>query len=153
MAHTLILCGLNSLWGTVRCCEMIVTVPTYIIFFVFSCMYNVGKLAIVWVLMRRVAVKRLISVHSMAGSAFVVYVAGSASAELRDVAVVTRCCDEKRWTECWEQRCLGWWSARLGCRATSPRRAAWPVCRALLLGSWCVVCDVYCFTYWWQIDE
>jgi hypothetical protein len=50
--------------------------------------------------MRRVAVKRLMSVRSMAGSAFVGYAASSASAELRDVAVVTRCCDEKRQTEC-----------------------------------------------------
>jgi hypothetical protein len=50
--------------------------------------------------MIRVAVKRLMSVRSMAGSAFVVYAAGSASAELLDVPVVTRCCDEKRRTEC-----------------------------------------------------
>jgi hypothetical protein len=50
--------------------------------------------------MRRVAMKRLMLVCAMAGSAFVVCAAGSASAEVRDVAVVTRCCDEKRRTEC-----------------------------------------------------
>jgi hypothetical protein len=82
-----------------------------------------------------------------------VYAAGRASAEFRDVAVVTHCCDEKRQTECWERQCLSCWSAQLSCRATGLRRAAWPACRALLLGSWCVVCDAYCFTYRRRIDE
>jgi hypothetical protein len=50
--------------------------------------------------MRRVAVKQLMLVRSMAGSVLVVYAAGRASAEFRDVAVVTHCCDEKRQTEC-----------------------------------------------------
>jgi hypothetical protein len=66
-----------------QCREMIVMVPTYIdIYLVFSCMYNVGKYAIVRVLMRSVAVKRLMSVRSMEGTAFVVYAAGSASARV-----------------------------------------------------------------------
>jgi hypothetical protein len=138
----------------------------YDIYLIFRCMYNVAKYAIVWVLIRTVAVKRLMSVRSMAGTAFVVCAAGCASAwrswghwcvlpavPVRDVAVVTRCCDEKRRTECWEWQCLDWCSARLSCRVTGPRRAAWPVCRALLLVSCCVVCDVYCFTYRQRIDE
>jgi hypothetical protein len=45
-------------------------------------------------------VKQLMSVHLMAGSVFVAYAAGSASAKLHDVAVLTGCCDEKRRTEC-----------------------------------------------------
>jgi hypothetical protein len=118
-------------------------------------LYNVGKYAIVRVLMRSVAVKRLMSVCSMAGTALMVYAAGRASAGV----AWHNCSHPLLWRE-EAHRMLGVAVPRLVERTVKltdhtveqlvhAGQCGWSVERC------CWALDVLSvmFTYWWRIDE